>query len=215
MIARLAMAFAVLGFQEWLFWVFRVAAGLGTAFIAWLCLGPVIQLLVRAAFHKKLPNWAVAWLRLVGAILLGVLVYYYLPLGGGPGWGPGSGGPGAGPGSGTADENKGGKQIPPGKQPESKSATKDSAEAGTEILHIELLGGARYKNDERYYLLDRKEPAKTLADVDEFLQQNPGRYKIVHLVLTRDSVFEEHPAVTRLQRLAQQKYKLAAPIVQP
>ena len=207
--------FTILGLQEWLFWIFRVAAGLGTALLGYFLLGPVVQLLARLAFHRKLPSWLVAWARLIGGILLGLLVYYYLPIGGGPGWGPGSGGPGEGKGSGADENGKGGKQLSSTDALKQKGTADSEKDAGKDTLQIELLGGTRYMRDERYYLLDRKEPAKTLAEVDDYLKENTSKYKIVHVVLTKESVSEEDPAVTRLQRLAQQKYKLAAPVILP
>ena len=213
------MRFALLSLiplQEWLFWVFRVAAGLGTAALAYLVLGPITRLLGRVAFHRTLPNWFVSTTRIMGAILIGVLVYYYLPIGGGPGWGPGSGGPGEGKGSGfikDGDQQPGTSES--GKDKSASKSDKTETEAPKDILQIELLGGKRYQRDERYYLLARKEPAKTLSEVDEYLGQNLDKYKIVHVILTKESVSEEDPAVSRLQRLAQQKYKLAAPIVLP
>lgn len=210
---------SVLGLQEWIFWAFRVVAGLGTLVVAWFILGPLIQALVRIALHKKLPKWAVTWLRTIGAVVLGMLVYYYLPVGGGPGWGPGTGGPSSGPGSGTGQQGKNGKHAgtkDEGKPTEGKKdSSKETSGLGKDVLEIELLGGARYKRDERYYLLGKKEPAKTIAEVDEHLKQSAGKYRIVHVVLTKESVSEEDPAVSRLQRLVQQKYKLAAPVVLP
>lgn len=209
------MTFALFGLQEWLFWLFRVAAGIGTAVLCYFLLGPVIQALARVALHRRLPSWIVVWVRILGGILLGMLVYYYLPIGGGPGWGPGSGGPSEGKGTG---ENGKGKPGLPDTSPKQQTGTetgKEATETAKDILQIELLGGTRYKRDERYYLLDRKEPAKTLPEVDDYLKENAGKYKIVHVILTKESVSEEDPAVSRLQRLAQQKYKLAAPIVLP
>src|SRR5689334_18126058 len=84
------------------FWVVRLAAGFGGALVGWFVTGPVTRLLYRGAFQRPAPGWLVSWARLGGAALVGLLLFYFLPLGGGRGfgWGPGAG---SGPGPGRGD----------------------------------------------------------------------------------------------------------------
>jgi hypothetical protein len=207
---------ADLGLQDLLFWGVRIIAGLGGALVGWFIMPPLIRILLRLAFHKPAPNWVVSWLRLVGAVLFGIFVAFCVHLGGGFGFGPGGGGGGYGSGSGK--NGKGGDGT--SKVADAKKVTDSSAKSAElenkarDSLPIELLGGQRYKGDERYYLIERKEPARTLAEVDEFLQKNPGKYKMVQIVLTPESVFEEHRAVTSLRERVVQKYKLVPYIEQ-
>jgi len=69
-------------------------------------------------------------------------------------------------------------------------------------IAIEILGGSRYKNDGRFYLLGRKEPALNLDELHKKLgadkeskQQGPRE---LTLVLTEESVERSHPAVRDL-----------------
>lgn len=204
----------MMALQEWLFWGLRVAAGVGTAVLGYFLLAPVIQLLAKVAFHKPMPKWAAGWCRAIGGILLGLLVYHYLPIGGGPGWGPGTGGPSSGPGTGAEGDGKGPGPVSTDKSiGEGTDKATEAAGLAKEVLQIELLGGSDYKGDDRYYLIGRKEPAKTLPEVDEYLAASKDKFRIVHVVLLPHSVAEQTLAVTRLQSLVQQKYKLAAPTI--
>jgi len=197
----------------YVFWILRVAAALGGALLGWFLSGPLVRILYRAARQKPAPNWLVGWSKLGGAALLAFLAYYFLPLGGGGGlgWGPGAGGgPGLGPGDGSA-KVEGNTSTATDKQ--GKASKKDLA------LEIELLGGKNYQGDGRYYLLNRKEPALNLAEVEDYIQKNEERLEpSISVVLTPASVDESHAAVLRLNtliekyhRTRQTKYLDAAP----
>jgi hypothetical protein len=178
-----------------LFWVLRVAAGVGGAVVGWFVSAPVVSVLFRAAFQRAAPRWLSPWVRLAGACLIGLLVFYFLPLGGGSGfgWGPGAGGgPGLGPGDGT------------GKTGNEKAAKQDKSSATEkpklETLDIELIGGKRYQEDGRFYLIRRQEPVVNLDAVADYLEKNKERLaEYVNIVLTPASVDAQHGAVLRLR----------------
>jgi hypothetical protein len=192
-----------LNLHEPVFLVLRCAAALGAAVVGWFLAGPLVRLLVKAAFHKSMSSGFLIWFRMGGAALAGILVFHLIQGfggGGGSGFGLGTGGPG-----------KGG---PPDKQAGDKAGTDKTdgdSTLPTEVMPIELLGaGERYKNrykgDDHYYLLDRKDPGLSTKEIEKFFQEKKGKL-VVEIILTPDSVSESSPAVRRLQRLAD-KYKL-------
>jgi len=189
-----------LEWHEPLFLVLRGAAAVGGGVFGWFLAGPACRLLVRAAFHQPVPAMVVLPARCAGAAALACLIFYYLPLGfgGGAGWGFGPG-PGAGPGGGSGtsaknDENK------------NPAANGNDSSPKREVLNVELIGGDRYKDDNKFYLLRREQPPITLKEVAKYFEENEGRLE-VHIILTRDSVSESHPAVQQLRNLAD-KHKM-------
>jgi hypothetical protein len=197
-----------------LFFIIRVAAGVGGAIVGWFLAGPVTRLLYRSAFHRPVPNWLLPWTKMAGALLLGFLLFYFLPLGGGLGWGwgPGEGGgpglgpgPGGGPGSGTdGKEKKGGKDGSADKQ--------QSEETVRQRVEIELIGplDPRFKHD-HYYLLKRAEPAINLSEVESHFKKDQDKIE-VHVILTDKSPGRGQGALGRLIELTSQ-YRI--PIVVP
>src|SRR5947209_15607769 len=101
--------FAQLGLPEAALAVLRVIAGVGGAFVGWFVSDPLARVTYRLAAGKPIPGWTLPWIKVAGAILVGLLVYFFIPLGGGPGgwgYGPGlGGGPGKGPGEGGTQTN--------------------------------------------------------------------------------------------------------------
>ncbi len=179
----------------------RGAAAVGGFIAGWFAAGPIVRLLVRAAFHKPVHPDLMPWCKLGGAALAAFLIFYYLPLGtdggGGPGVGPGTGGPGDGKGP-AANSGDPGKKAGNG---DSVGGAKGPEHPQREILAVELLGGDRYKDDLRFYLLHRKEPAVTIEEVDKLFQEKKGRL-LVEIVLRPDSVGEGTIAFNKLQNSA-------------
>jgi hypothetical protein len=172
----------------------RGAAAVGGLVIGWFVTGPIVSLLFRAAFRKPTPSSLYYSCKAGGAIAAAYVIFVFLPIGlggGGLGFGPGGGGPGDGKGSGGGS----------GKTKTKNGDGPAKGDAKGETIAIELLGGDRYKGDDRFYLIDGKEPAVTLKEVERLFQDNKGGLR-VEIILTRDSVGEKHGAVTRLQSLA-------------
>jgi hypothetical protein len=180
----------------------RILAAVAGALIGWLTTGYLVRLLVRLAFRRATPRPVVFLSRLVGAAVLGLLVYYYLHPGGSGGWGLGGGGSGVGKnGTGSTGVQK------TAKASTTKATTPRATEKtpAADVLTIAMLGGSRYKGEQRYYLVDGKQPARTLVEVKEYLKTNKGRYRRLEIVIYPDSVAREHQATTRLEELAQRE----------
>ncbi|HMF15718.1 MAG TPA: hypothetical protein VKE98_00860, partial [Gemmataceae bacterium] len=144
------------------------------------------------------PREAIFAGKLCGAGLVGVLFFFLVGLGGHFGFGPGGGGDGNGTGNGGhgSSEKKGGDS-----QTDDKKS--DVSPKVRQVLEIELLGGERYKGEERFYLLHRKEPAATLKEVQKYFQENKDLE--VHIILRTApemSVSESTGTVIRLRKLA-------------
>jgi hypothetical protein len=176
-------------------WVLRAAAGVCGALVGWFVTAPVARVLYRAVARRPMPRWLSACARLAGAALCGLLLYYWLPLGGGSGlgWGPGAGGPGLTSGGSTTTAE--GETV--------AKTTTGGAGKILEELQIEVIGGKRYRGDHRFYLINRREPAVTLDEVDDYLKAHQERLTAyVTIVLTPDqSVDVGHPAVLRLNTI--------------
>lgn len=207
--------FAAADVQDTLFLAIRVAAGVGGAFLGWLAAGPATRLLYRAAFQRPVPTWLLPYAKMGGALALGFVLFYCIPLGGGfgLGWGPGGGGGlglGPGPGDGGAGDKKGG--LDNG-APDKKDAKfpKPPDQSTRTPLEIELISSAKYKQDGKYYLIKRAEPAFNLAEVEDYFQNHHQRLE-VHIILTDQSVGTGQGAMNRLRELTK-KYKI--PTVEP
>jgi len=185
------------------FWTaVRIIAAAVGALVGWLTVGLLVRLLVRLAFRRPTPRPVLVLARLVGAVVVGLLVYYYLHPGGEGGWGLGGGGFGLGGGSGPGKLGTG-TETTFKTTTEKQAAVKASEPAAApDTLTIEMLGGSRYIGEGRYYLIRGKEPARTLQEVTELLQNNQGRFRKLEILIYPDSVAREHAATTQLAGLA-------------
>lgn len=190
--------------------VVRIIATVGGAVVGWFACDPLTRGLYRLSFRAAAPASILLGAKLSGAALASVLIWFFMPLGGGGGglgWGPGLGGaPGKGPGQG------GNKVVNNGSSQDikdSKSNTPAKAQTQRKPLEIEILGGSRFKSDgeDRYYLpkLKDAESAHSLAELEKYFQQNKAKLLIV-IVHTEDSaVFNTEEDPTRkLRKLATQ-----------
>jgi hypothetical protein len=194
-----------LEWHEPLFLVLRGAAAVGGAVFGWVLSAPLCRILVRAAFHRPAPALVVVAARCAGGAVLACLIFYFLPLGfgGGAGFGFGPGGNASGSGGAGGGSNSFTAKSNPGKQ---AAEIQNKPAPPREILDIELIGGKRYRGDDRFYLLRRQEPPVPIKDVEKLFQENKGRLE-VHIILTAESVGRSHAAFQRLNNLAQ-KYDL-------
>jgi len=198
------IVFAAFDVTATVFWVVRIAATICGALVGWFATSPLARLIYRGAFHRPIPTWLLPWTRLAGAALVGLLIFYFLPLGGfgSLGWGPGAGGaPGLGAGSGSGKKEDGLKDD------DGKNGSAQTSRMGSETLDIELIGGTRYRGDGRFYLMQGKEPVLNLEEVDDYFKKNKDRLaEYVTIVLTPDSVAPQHGAVLRLNTIIE-KYE--------
>ncbi len=184
------------------------------AVVAWFVMGPVARLLYRLAFQRPMPNTLAGWSQLVGAVIVGVLVFLFLPPFGGGGGG-GGGLFGGGGGNGTAKKN--------GKGEGSDQTGKDARDGGTkkerpDVLEVEMAPDGLYEyGSGRYYLLytpetprsfasaqEYRKHLKTLAEVKDYLEANARRYKEMDILIYGNSAEPGSPIVLALTNLADQ-----------
>lgn len=203
--------------REIFFLVLRLLAAAGGFMLGWFVTGPVAAVLVRLAFHRALPRWMMYWCKLLGGLLIGLLVFWFLPLGSGGGGGGSGGGTGKGVGPFNTDGSGAAKVSDSGKGAVEGQGTKGGpdidATKGTVRLDIELLGGEAVK-DGKYYLLGQKSPAVNGAELKTYLEQNRQKLAGVNIVLTDQSVGDSHQAYRYLLQLALD-YDLRPSIVPP
>jgi hypothetical protein len=178
-------------------------AVIGGAALGGVLGGLFLQLLGRALFHRAMPRPAVRLVRLLGGVGLGLLVWFWVfGPGGLGGFGGGSGfWPfGARGGSGAGDSTP----VDGAKQPTSKPA--GTAPTRPDLLRVEMLGGERYKGDERFYLIEGEKTPRTLSELTEALeslrQKKPNLKKLEIVIYDKGSVAEGHEAVRALQQRA-------------
>lgn len=172
--------------------VIRSVAAVAGALLGYFVTGPVLRLLYRLALGRPVPGWLLPLGRLGGAALIGALIFFFLPLGGGPGWGWGPGW-GAGLGEGTGQSDNGDK---------GKAANGAKKGPVREKLVIELLGGSRYLGEGRFYLIKSEPPARTLGEIEEYIKDRADKL-LVQIQVTDESVAPGHVAVSRLHELMQ------------
>lgn len=167
-------------------WLIKIAAALGGAIVGFLLSGPALRLLYRLAFQRPVPAWLVPVGKFAGAAACAALFFILVSLGGGWGFGlgPGDGGKGGGYANGDSGKTKDKRKTPDGSGPK----------IGRTKLEIELVGGANFKGEGRFYLVERRPPAKTLEEVETLIREQAGNLE-VHLVFTDESVGEKNPPV--------------------
>jgi hypothetical protein len=182
--------------QEGVLGIVRIIATVGGAIVGWFVCDPLTRGLYRLSFRAATPGSLLLVTKLSGAAALSLLIYFYMPLGGGGGglgWGPGMGGePGKGKGEG------GDKTTPSNGKDTERPADKDKSEAAKkaplvlEPVEIEIISTKAYKKDGRFYLIKRAGPARTLAELGDYLKQNQGTIEVTP-ILTRDSFDDTQP----------------------
>jgi hypothetical protein len=187
-----------------LLFVVRFILALGGFAVGYLVTGPVVQLLMRLAFRKTLPDWALAWCKLVGGVAVALLVFWlagFLGLGGGGGGGKGSGGgtgdgkgPGSGKDSGTMFSGSPNNSKAPG-----TASFQPAAHQGK--LIVEVLGTKTADGDKCYYLY-RQAPAVNYDTVKAFLDKERSAIKAMDIVVTDKGASRNTPVVDALFELA-------------
>jgi len=184
--------------------IVKVLAIVGGAGLGGLVIGMLAGIIVKTVARRPAPRLVKNLVRLLGAVAAGLAVYLFVfgPGGGGLGglgWGLGGGD------GGTTGHGHSTQSGPVGTRQEQTSAPA-TAPARDQVLAIEMLGGARVK-DNRFYLVEgEKEPA-TLEELRKLLEkrlQTQPPLKAIDIVIREDSVSELDPAVKNLRLLAEQ-----------
>jgi hypothetical protein len=194
------------GVTEGVLYVVRIIAAVGGAVVGWFLFDPLTRLCYRLMYRTPTPGAVLFTTKGSAAAILAVVVYVFIPLGGGGGlgWGPGKGGsPGKGPGQGGDKVVKDG----PSKDGTTVGKDKDKTDkpktpAKLEQVQIEILGGKRFEDDgkDRFYLIERKKPAVAIDEVDAYFKKHGGKIEVV-AVLTKDTGAEQDVIGSPLDRL--------------
>ena len=210
--------------QEGLFFIVRIIATIGGAVVGWFVCDPLTRLVYRLMYRQATPGILLFSFKAIGAVSLGLAIYFLMPLGGGGGMGqgPGKGGiPGKGPGqggdkAGTADASK--KDDKPAIDPKlDKSTPNGKTPPVRELVLIEVLGGERFPTDgkERYYLLKKTDPPVPLAELEDYFKQHRAKLEIKILHTDDTTVINTDMDPTRrLQKMAS-KYDIPSVVVGP
>jgi hypothetical protein len=192
--------------------IIRLIAAVGGFVVGYLTSGPFWRLFWRAALRKPIPPALVPWVKFCTGLVLAALLYSLVHLGSGGGWGWGGGG-GSGTGGGKGDgkgsgTTSGNDAIVQPTDPNKKIDTGSPAvkTPSREVLIVELLGGARFLGEGKYYLVGGKEPAVALPAVDEIFKKRGDKIEL-HIRYSADSVGQRHPAAERLREAAS-KYRI-------
>ena len=184
------------GWTETVLHIVRIIAAVGGAIVGWFACDPLTRLTYRLSFKGATPGSLLLVTKFTGAATLALLIYFFLPLGGGGGfgWGPGQGGgPGKGQGASGAEvasdtTSKNGKTAPK-KKTDANPKTLERIEIVIISLHAFKKGG----ND--FYLLNGAKPALSLSQLEDYFKTHQ---KIeVTPVQTADSI-EDVPGGTPL-----------------
>jgi hypothetical protein len=182
----------------------KVLAVAGAAALGAIGSGLALQLCCRLAVHRSPPRSAVMASRGLGAVLFGLLVWLWVfspagagGLGGGGGWWP-FGGAGGSSGSTTTTSATTSKNGP---------AVDAKTNGRQQTVRVRLLGGRRVK-DQRFYLLEDETEARTWPELRDRLserQDSEKAAKSLEIVVYRDSVDKDSPAVVALRTWAEER----------
>jgi hypothetical protein len=216
-----AMLLAQFGLGEWAEWLVRIIAAIGGAFVGWFVSDPIARLSYRLFARKAIPPWSLPWIKLSSAALCGLIMYFAIGLGGGPGgwgYGPGlGGGPGKGPGVGGKDT---GMAVQNGKS-DDKTRPGDPVKPGQktvrERLDIEILGAKAAPDAEHCYLIragGKQAKPMTLKEVESHFKEHDGKLEL-HVILTENSPDPKlTPYLEELTQLAD-RYQISSLIEPP
>lgn len=203
------MSFPDLGLSDGVFFFIRIIATIGGAVVGWFLCDPLTRGIYWLWVRAATPGALLFTTKSMGATILAVLIYVYMPLGGGGGlgWGPGlGGGPGKGPGPGGDKSNAPNKDGKPGEKMDAKAEKK----APRSVVEIQILGGAAFTGDDRYFLVKKGDPAlkfssdpAALKDLEATFKDHHAKIEIV-ILLNDDStqVNNDNDPTRRLQKLA-------------
>lgn len=181
----------------------KVFLAIAAGFAGFYLSTPLIALLYRLAFQKPAPQSVKVPGRLVCAMILGILAFFYIPLGsGGFGWGGGSGSGGPGDGGGQVANGKDTE-----KKDQNKGTGKNEKKKG-ETLAIEMMVSEVYQKNYRdtgkYYLIQGEKEPRTLEEIKALLTRNKNKWSQLEIIIYANSMASSHPAVLALEQTAEQ-----------
>ncbi len=184
-------------------YVVKVLAVLGGAATGGFCSGLLLRLLVKFWLRRPVPRSMLIPVQILGAVALGLAVWLWLSSVGtsGPGGG-GLFGFGSGSGSETGQAANHEKKESSGQTTSRDKTVLDASE----IMRIEVLGGDRV-HEQRFYLIDGNEEAKTLAELRQAIlarqqQKDKLPLKGIEILFNENSVARNHLAMRNLEKLA-------------
>jgi hypothetical protein len=196
--------YAIFDLGQFLLKVLAVAGGGAIGFFG---TGLFLKLVGRFFFRRKGQPPAYNFVRSLGMVALGFLVYLWAfgagggGFGGAGGWWPfgGKGGTGTDPSlSGQAPDKQAVEPLP-------KIIDKEKA-ASEHVIKVRFLGGKDVV-EQRFYLVDQEKEAKNWEDLVIVLkkrQQADRALKSLEIELFQGSIDRDNPAVTRLENWARE-----------
>lgn len=191
---------ALLGILDLGMLVVKWLAVAGGAAIGALMFGVVGQFWSKRMMRRPASKPMMLVLRLLGALLMGSLVWAFV-FGSGGGGGLGGSGSGFWPFGAKGSQGSASEDAATSKQPPQDTARGPRVES----LKIRILGGKRVEN-QRFYVIDAEKPRdwdELKETVLERRQHNPALQEI-EILLYKDSVDRQNPAVTKLDKWARE-----------
>lgn len=205
----LAAPFAIVDVQML---VIKGLAVAGEGLVGYLGGGWGIRLLCRLVVHRRVPPKIVTMIQVLGMTTMGMLVYLWVfgvsqagGLGGGGGWWPFGGKAGQGDNVGTSSRPTDPPVAPAQETLPQKPTETVSPEQGRSA-QVRLLGGKRVV-EQRFYQIDGETQALAWPDLRnrlEDLRQQKPPLKTIEILIFRDSVDRDNPAVTQLESWAKE-----------
>lgn len=186
--------------------IVRLIAAVGGFVVGYMISGPLWRLVWRLAARKPVPGGLLPVLKTCTGLVVAALLYTLVGFGGGGGWGWGPGGGGGfGPGGTGAGDGKAGPSGPAG-DGKGKGTGATVKTPGREIFEVEMLGGARYLGDGKFYLINRTSPPVALDEIETAFKARPDKLEL-HIHYVPDSVGQRTGPAERLRDLAS-KYQI-------
>lgn len=185
----------------------------GGVAVGWLGSGLLLRLIVRLSLHRATPRSVLIPVRVLGGLALGLAVWVWAFSSGGAGLGLG-GWFGTGPGGGAPTGAKTEPRPSSGSTAERDTATAERSapetrpEPAPETLRIDILGGARVK-EERFYLLEGEHEPRNLDEIRKAIgarlaEHDKASLKGLVIMIYGSSVARDHPAVKNLVSWAEE-----------
>jgi hypothetical protein len=183
----------------------KLLAVVGGAAVGGISGGGLSRLFCRFVVHRQAPARMVKLVRLLGAALLGLAVWFWV-------FSPGGAGGLGGAGGWWPFGSRGGSSAGSGSAPTTAAEVKATArslervkEGPVKALTVEMLGGEQIRQ-QRFYVLEGEKEPRTLEALQEAIlerRRHDPALKELRIILRPSSVTEDNPAVTELKNWAE------------